>query len=66
LSLIASAGFLPVGRIASLLRAATTLGSPIHPRSGPLALGESRLHGLLVAEQAVEQRVVETFNDWCL
>ena len=28
-------------------------------------LGESHLHGLLVAEQAVGQRVVETFND-CL
>ena len=36
---------------------------PFHPRSGPLALGESHFNGVLVPEQALSLCSVETFND---
>ena len=56
---MATAGFLPIRLVTSLFKAETTF----HPGSGPLALRESHFYGVLVAEQALSQGAVQTFEN---
>ena len=39
------------------------VGKPFDPRSRPLARGQEKFHGILIAKQAPGERAVETFND---
>jgi len=56
-SFIATAGFLPVRRVTSLLRA------PFDPRRRPLTRRQKHFHGILMTKQAFGERALKLLND---